>query len=1043
MKITGVSASSQFKNLKNNTNKQVSNPQHSVSFQGEDVRRATAATLAALAGVTLVGCGNQSAVAETTPPSSVHQEYKDQTVGTVGSSLDVMQSGNSDKILLTDINLFSLPVSELYLPSVDNRTILKPNSELPRNSQGTIIVTITEKSSDKMNEGNTLGEIVSKVYSDELENYEGEEYTAVFNKLIDEVVQANPSLSAYVQKELGDNADSYEDIANLDLYKGSSSADQTLDTRLLTIPTVISWQVQGKEPINYNSFYTASTYVPKSATVNIVDGGNNLMNGEYKSFSEMIYGEYGEDISDEAYRDIVYGIVNDPRNAHHFEIILDGMNFYDIVHTGNINDLKRTLAENIDGDMVGISLPTVNTFRTNATEDNKNDGNKNLIIYQISPAAVKEGQNDRQILIVNNTSKYGKMSAGDVFILRDVLQFYPSPDGNGRFAYVENGKLVMNSKVNYQEDFATNILEQVVYGNLPIFTAQYEDENGVHPYGVFDVNGGYDTKGKTLEQIIQNSTINLERMMSFSFVDENGVSKFEDGVELNLPQFNYRLNQNVTVSKPSEPTVPTETEPTETVPTETEPTETEPTETIPTETEPTETEPTETIPTETEPTETEPTETIPTETEPTETEPTETEPTCDTNPFPDDPTDEEVPTLPTETEPTETVPTETEPTETVPTETEPTETQPSATEIDPVEPTETTPPTTEPTDGATEIDPVDPTGTTPTETEPTVTEPTETEPTETQPTCDDTSNPDVPTEEEIPTVPTESEPTETVPTETQPTVTEPTVTEPTETVPTETDPTCDDTSIPDVPTEEEIPTVPTESEPTETVPTETTPTETEPSSTQPTETQPSTGETDCDSPSDDDTPVDESIPGLGGESDVVSPEPETQPTQAPETQPTQAPETQPTQAPETQPTQAPESDADTGCGEEGSGDDYVEEETPSFANNIEAPAPKVEDTPVRTSEVKIEATTSKVEEAPAPAPEVNSETPAPAPAVESAEPAPVFEDVVVEEAVPVLQTGNKQQSAKSNDSLVVKLASFFVNKTADSKNKSKGISYNV
>ena len=256
-------------------------------------------------------------------------------------------------------------------------------------------------------------------------------------------------------------------------------------------------------------------------------------------------------------------------------------------------------------------------------------------------------------------------------------------------------------------------------------------------------------------------------------------------------------------------------------------------------------------------------------------------------------------------------------------------------------------------------------------------------PTETEPTCDDTVIPDVPTEEEIPTLPTETTPTETVPTET----------EPTETVPTET--------------------VPTETEPTETTPTETTPTET----------QPSTGETDCDSPSDDDVPVEEETPGLGGDSDLVSPEPETQPTQMPETQPTQTPETQPTQEPEKEP--------DTGCGEEGNGDEYVEEETPSFANSVTVST--------SVSEEKVEAPAKKVEETPAPKEEVS----APTPEVKSEAPAQVFEEVVVEEAVPVLQAANTQSSAKPNDSLVVKLASFFVNKATDNKNKSKGITYNA
>ena len=165
--------------------------------------------------------------------------------------------------------------------------------------------------------------------------------------------------------------------------------------------------------------------------------------------------------------------------------------------------------------------------------------------------------------------------SGDVYDLVDVLQFYASPDGNGRFAEIDrNGWLILNDDINYFTPFATQILQQVIYANLNIFTAPYEDENGVHPYGVFDVNNGYDVEGKTLEEIIENSTINLDRMNNFSFVDENGISLFEEGAELNLPQFNYRINfcekrtetpQATTTPEPTQscdptPTVPPETE---------------------------------------------------------------------------------------------------------------------------------------------------------------------------------------------------------------------------------------------------------------------------------------------------------------------------------------------------------------------------------------------------------------------------------------------------------------------------------------------------
>ena len=71
-------------------------------------------------------------------------------------------------------------------------------------------------------------------------------------------------------------------------------------------------------------FSTSFTnYIPNTQTASIVKASDDLLENEYKSFSDMVYGVYGKDISNEAYRDIVYAIVNSPANAYEFEKALD------------------------------------------------------------------------------------------------------------------------------------------------------------------------------------------------------------------------------------------------------------------------------------------------------------------------------------------------------------------------------------------------------------------------------------------------------------------------------------------------------------------------------------------------------------------------------------------------------------------------------------------------------------------------------------------------------------------------------------------------
>jgi hypothetical protein len=474
-------------------------------------------TRAGILGLTLIGatpnlvaCTTNVNTAQAPVTSEVQESHDDvETIDQIADNISAI-SDESNKIVLSDISLTSVPVTEFYFTNDENVTKLTPNEDIPTNENGSIIVTVSEFASSNKDEGTTLDEIINKVYSDALNQYEGEQKTAVFNKIVDETIQANPSLSTFISEELGDDATSYEAISDLNLYSGKSSSDQSLDTRLLTMPTAIVFQVQGEKPENVGFNYSATSYSPALETASVFTGVEDLLEGEFSSLSDSIYSLYGEDISDEAYRDILYAVVNAPENASEFEYVLDKMNFNDIVKTANITDLNRTLEENTSDSMIGLFYPTVTTLRTNAENADLENSDKNGIIYQISPAAVKNGQNDRTITIESKKLDT-EMQSGDVYALKDVLQFYSSPDGKGRFATVEDGKLELNYDIEYSDEFAKNILQQVAYANLDIFTAEYTDAKGTYEYGVFDVEDGYDTTDKSLEDIIKHSTINMTR----------------------------------------------------------------------------------------------------------------------------------------------------------------------------------------------------------------------------------------------------------------------------------------------------------------------------------------------------------------------------------------------------------------------------------------------------------------------------------------------------------------------------------------------------
>ncbi|MBQ9244937.1 hypothetical protein IJ182_01575, partial [bacterium] len=1009
MKISNLSPNVQYtiakKTPSKNNNINIQNEQVSFGSKKDALRKASLASAALFAAVPAVNTAN-IAYADTQVPAIVEQ-MQASTPANMAEYIDAMREVNALGLIMpNDISYMTMPITEFYfVTGHDGEVTLHPNDSLERNEQGTIVVTVTQTQSDSEDEGATLGEIVNKVYSDALDGYEGEQRTAIFNKLIDEVIQANPGLAEFVEDELGADADSYERVANLNLHTGKTGKDESMDSRFLTMPTTVVYQVQNQDYDGSEFIHSSRRYTPNNQWASVIKDSDDLLDGEYASFSDMIYAEYGDDLSDEAYRDIVYSVVNLPQNRRGFEQVLDDMNFNVMLTIGNIDDLNRMLDENTEKTLPGIFLPEVTTLRTQDSRAvvNPDSGDRLAPVYQISPAYVVEGQDDREILIVSRTSD--SMKPGDVYTLQDVLQFYSSPDGNGRFANVENGHLELNQDVGYVDEFARNILEQVVYANLDIFTAPYEDDNGYNFYGVFDVAPGYDTEGKSLEDIVMHSTINYDRMMNYSFVGNDGASKFEDGVELRLPQFNYRINESqkmkpciqqpVTTPVPTQEPTPVPTQEPTPVPTE------EPTP-VPTE-EPTPVPTQEPTPVPTEeptPVPTEEPTPVPTE-EPTpvptqEPTPVPTEeptpvPTCEPTPEPEEPSEEPEPSLdPTPVPTAEPTPVPTcEPT---PEPEEPSEEPEPSLEPTPVPTAEPTPvPTEEPTPVPTEEPTPVPTDEPTLPPQPTATDippviPT-VEPTPT-PGCDETPEPEQPSEEPEPSIGPEPFPTPSptavpspIPTdkptpepevsvEPQPTAEEVDVVvpgkptpEPTETptekptekptqaptekptqAPTE-KPECEEPSDTDKPKEEDEPTIdepkPQEEKPTE-KPADPTPKPAEPTKkpAEPDE-KPAEQEPSCDSPSDGDTHQDEQAPSLDGGSQKVE-EHHDEPKVEEHHDETKAEEHH-----DEPKTEESHEDKDTSCDSPSSKDTHKEEAAPSISSDApkeekQADAPKEE-----------------------------------------------------------------------------------------------------
>ncbi len=504
--------------------------------------------LAAMSACLLSGCAlkpqnNNSANNVDNHNYSISESYNDSNINsdntqeTLPNTDKDISSQTTRRSLKNDSFYENSRISEIYLPGTPKELIIHPDENLPHNENGSIIITgrknkLAPYSKEyELTEATNLRNLIIKCYNNDIQNYinqdkdnVNERFEFINNKILSEILQANPYIADKVNKQVSKNESiSNNDLLNLPLCE---TDDEIV---LLTLPAEIIVQEPDDSEKSVNSEeinYDLKTYLPKenSAIISTEDGFG------YKNIQDAIYDNYGKDISDEAYRDILFSIADDYRNSYFFEYNLDDMNFYELSSIKNITDANRTQFLKFPDEypFCLLALPTVSTISSN-TQKEVSETDKNGIIYDINPSYQKVKMAD------NGNNK-----------LIDVLQYYHSSDGKGAIAILDSNKeRIINPQIKNSNILASHIIQQIILSNLPVFTASYEDETGFHEYGVFDVDEGYKFQSQDdldANELLNHSHINLERAFNYNFVGKNNENKFKENISLNLPKFSYRIN---------------------------------------------------------------------------------------------------------------------------------------------------------------------------------------------------------------------------------------------------------------------------------------------------------------------------------------------------------------------------------------------------------------------------------------------------------------------------------------------------------------------
>ena len=286
----------------------------------------------------------------------------------------------------------------------------------------------------------------------------------------------------------------------------------------------------------------------------------DLINVAYKSAD-------GKKLTDADRIMIASKIAQDPDNTHLFEEDTAAG-----LVNGNITDLTRiSLANPV---LENITLPVVVTAKSvengSSTVINKRadqDAYDLGVTWQLYPVGFDARRDNQMTYTIQGTGRKNyAISQGNIIDLTSALQYYVDPVSGERYASVNgNGKCEINANTASSRMVSTEIMRQLAYKNLHIFAASQKINGKTYQYGAFDVNPGYNTKGKSLEEIIEHSTLNMDRAQAIKFVDESGKSRFPKGTQFNMVEFDYLMFLGekpaaTPTPKPTETPTPTPTQ---------------------------------------------------------------------------------------------------------------------------------------------------------------------------------------------------------------------------------------------------------------------------------------------------------------------------------------------------------------------------------------------------------------------------------------------------------------------------------------------------
>ncbi|MBR6162783.1 hypothetical protein IKQ26_02665, partial [bacterium] len=406
---------------------------------------------------------------------------------------------------------------------------------------GDNIVTLTDEPSSDIHKASTLREIIDKAYNYASFANSEEELESLRNKCAAEIINANPCIISQKTNasDLTKDID-FSEVLDMPLQYYDGPAE-------ILIPNEVPFQ---QAPLRNQSYAEDQlTWTPSANQANVNPNNPNPKEHTYASLEDLVENEYKTHKMTEAdKRLIISKILQIPANTSLYEEDLtEPMEI-----TGTVDDARRFAKYNT-AEKEGIELPVVVTAHSVENGASANISKAALdkaledgLTWQLYPVGYNGERNNMEYDLGATNRANFTISKGDIIDLTSALQFYIDPVTGQRYTTIDNktGAYALQTSTASSKMVSDEIAKQIVYDNLHIYAAP-QDINGRHfEYGAFDVNKGYDTTDKSIEEIIQNSTLNLDRAKAIKFVDGEGKSRLPEGTKFHLVDFDYVMLVN-------------------------------------------------------------------------------------------------------------------------------------------------------------------------------------------------------------------------------------------------------------------------------------------------------------------------------------------------------------------------------------------------------------------------------------------------------------------------------------------------------------------